>query len=355
MAVTARTLRLQRQLNAALRKITDAQTRDLVRAWAAAWDEIEADLATALLEQLVAADKVTRAQLLKSTRLRKALTLAANNLEQLTEEAGIRITADLRLVLDTAGGAQTSIIDSQLPPNSDMLDGLDAWSRVDENQITAIVKRTTEQITSLLRPLASETEDLIRRELIRGVTSGSNPRRTAARMVARSRKAFNGELGLSRALNIARTETLDAYRAGAQLGRMAHSDVLAGWQWVSSLDARTCPSCFAKHGTVYAVGTFGPDDHQQGRCAALPVTKPWSDLGFETDEPPSLVPDAGEVFEALSSEQQLAILGPARYEAWVRGDYPMSAWTQRRTSDGWRDSWGVSPAPASGRATGAAA
>ncbi|WP_435744925.1 phage minor head protein [Nocardioides sp. SYSU DS0663] len=356
MAVTARTLRLQRQLNAALRTITDAQTRDLVRAWVDAWNEIEPDLTAALLEQLTAGEKVTRAQLLRSTRLRKALAIVADQLEALTAAAGVRLTGDLRQVVDLAGGAQASVIDSQLPPNSDISDGFETWSRVDERQITAIVERSTQQITSLLQPLPAETYEVVRRELIRGVASGSNPRQTAARMVRRAEKAFNGGLGLSRALNIARTETLDAHRAGARIGRLQHADVLRGWQWVSALDTRTCPSCWAKHGTVHPIEMPGPDDHQQGRCAALPLVKPWADLGVDVEEPPSLVPDAGDRFDALSSEQQLQILGPKRYDAWMRGEYPMGGWTQRRTTDGWRDSWGVSPAPqpSGGRASRAA-
>ncbi|WKN47139.1 phage minor head protein [Nocardioides sp. Arc9.136] len=356
MAVTARTLRLQRQLNAAVRAITDAQTRDLVRAWVDAWNEIEPDLTAALLEQLTAGDRVTRAQLLRSTRLRKALALVADQLEALTAAAGVRLTGDLRQIVDTAGDAQASVIDSQLPPDSDLLDGLDSWSRVDERQITAIVERSTQQITSLLQPLPAETLDVVRRELIRGVASGSNPRGTAARMVRRAEKAFNGGLGLSRALNIARTETLDAHRAGARLGRMAQADVLRGWQWVSALDTRTCPSCWAQHGSVHPVEEFGPDDHQQGRCTALPLVKPWAELGLDVEEPPSLGPNASDRFESLSSEQQLDVLGPKRYDAWVRGEYPMDSWSQRRSSDGWRDSWGVSPVPqlSGGRAARAA-
>ncbi|UIU47077.1 hypothetical protein [Microcystis phage MinS1] len=348
MAITARTLRLQREVNEALRKITDQQVRDLTRAWAEAWSEVEGDLTAALLEQLVAGEKVTRTQLLRSTRLRKALQVIADQLELLADQAGVRVAADLRQVIDTAGAAQASVIDSQLPPDSGILDDLDTWSRVDADQIAAIVERTTDQITSLTRPIAPDVYAVMRRELFRGIAAGSNPRATAARIVARSRGRFNG--GLTRALVVARTESLDAHREGARLGRLAHADVLTGWTWVSALDTRTCPSCWAQHGSVRPVEEFGPDDHQQGRCAAVPTVLPWADLGLDVAEPASLIPDAVERFDALDSAAQLAILGPARYDAWIRGEYPMATWTQRRSSDGWRDSWGVSPAPTQSRA-----
>lgn len=342
MAITRRTLRLQADLDAAIRTITDVQTGDMVRAWATAWDEVSPDLTAVLLEELTAGDKVTRAQLLRSTRLRKALAVIADQLQVLAEKAHIRIVGDLQQVIDTAGAAQASVIDSQLPPGSKLVD-LGAWSRVDERQLAAIVERTARQITSRTRPLSREAYAAVRRELIRGVAAGSNPRATAARIVARAEGGFNG--GLNRALVIARTETLDAYRAGAQLGQAAHADVLASWTWTSALDSRTCPSCWGMHGSTHPLDEVGPIDHPQGRCARVPTTKSWADLGLDVPEPPSLLPDAQARFAALTADEQRVILGPARHAAYVAGDFPMSSWSVRKSNDGWRDSRHTAPAP----------
>lgn len=343
MSVTARTLQLQQQIRDSLDKIVDAQTRDLVAAWADAWDEVAPDLTATLLEMLVAGPRVTRAQLLRSQRLRRALAVIKAQLGELAGQAGARIVADLEQVIDTAGAAQASVIDSQLPPNFMTADELAAWSRVDERQIAAIVSRSTEQITSLMRPIPAEQYQVVRRELIRGVAAGSNPRVTAARIVRRTERRFVG--GLNRALVIARTETLDAHREAARLGRGQHADVLGGWTWVSALDARTCPSCWSMHGSVHAVDVFGPDDHQQGRCTAMPTTKSWAELGIDVEEPPSLLPSATDRFEQLDEDTQRAILGQRRFDAWQGGDFPMDAWTVRRSTDGWRDSRVVAPAP----------
>jgi hypothetical protein len=344
MAVTARTLRLQDQIRREVENITDAQTRDLVRSWVMAWNEVEADLTATLLEMLTAGDRVTRAQLMRSTRVRKVLALIAASLDELAATAGIRITGDLLAVIETAGSAQASVVDSQLPRDlvHELVD-LDSWARVDRRQVDAIVRRTTEQITSLTRPLSAQAYDVVRRELIRGVASGSNPKAVATRMVRRAEKGFNG--GLTRALVVSRTELLDAHRAAAALGQAQHADVLQGWAWLAKLDTRTCPSCWTNHGSVHDLSESGPDDHQQGRCARMPVTKPWSELGLDIPEPPSLLPNAAEMFEGLPSTEQMEILGPARYEAWVRGSYPMDDWSVRRSTPGWRDSYGVAPAP----------
>lgn len=344
MAATWRTLTLIDGVRRQVDQVIDDQTRDLVRAWVDAWNEVEPDLRAALLEQLVAGEQVSRAQLLRSVRLRNALIVIADRLQALAAEAGVRVSGDLQAVIDAAGGAQASIIDSQLPPGALARLHLDTWTRVDPLQIAAIVHRSTQQITSATRPLAADAMAVMRRELIRGVAAGSNPRATAQRMVSRARADFNG--GLSRALVIARTETLDAHRAAAELAQAQHADVLAGWDWVAKLDSRTCRSCWAQHGRLHPLDEPGPLDHQCGRCARVPVTKPWANLGFgHMEEPPSVIPDATATFTALPESEQRQVLGRRGFDAWQAGGFPMGSWSQRRTAAGWRDSYGVAPAP----------
>lgn len=355
MSISQRTITLQRDIEATLARITDAQVRDLVRAWAEAWDEVSVDLNATLLELLTSGDRISRAQMLRSTRLQRALAVIADQLEDLAQLAGVRIIGDLAEIIDRAGSAQASIIDSQLPPNAQQLVDLQAWSRVDAEQLEAIVRRATTQITALTKPLSAEAYAVVRRELIRGVAAGSNPRETARRMVARAeRYGFNG--GLQRALVIARTETLDAHRAAAEVAQAAHADVLGGWVWLASLSERTCPACLAMNGTVHALTDPGPLGHQQCSCSRMPQVKSWAELGFDgIEEPPPLLPDSEAFFNGLTPEQQKAILGPARWTAWDEGRFPMSQWATRRTTPGWRDSYVVAPPPKAGRARSVAA
>lgn len=350
MPVTTTTLQLQAQLAADLARITDEQTRALTSAWADAWDEVAADLQAAVLELVAAGSRVTRGQVLRATRLRTVLGVIADNLTTLAKDAGVLIVGDLQTVIDQAGAAQARIVDSQLPHRSDLVN-LDAWGRTEDKALSAMVKRSTEQVTSLTRPLDTDAYAAVRRELIRGIAAGTNPRATAVRIVKRTEGRFNG--GLTRALVIARTETLDAHRVAAAEGQAQHADVLQGWAWLAKLDTRTCRSCWAQHGTVHDLSDPGPLDHQQGRCARMPKTRTWADLGLDLDEPASAMPDAAAAFNALSADQQRTILGGKGYDAWVRGDFPMDAWSQLRTSDGWRDSYGVA-SPSAGRARTAA-
>lgn len=348
MSVTSETLRLLNGLRNQLQTVTDQQTRDLVAAWASAWDEVSADLNAALLDLLQGSQDgmVTRAAVMRSGRLLNALTVVQTNLDTLAKEAGLRITADLAQVVDDAGRTQAALVDSQLPPYE--RGRLAGWERVDPAQIAAIVRRSTQQITSRTWPLSSQATTAVRAELIRGIAAGSNPRETARRMVARAEGRFNG--GLTRALVISRTETLDAHRAAAALGQAQQADVLTGWVWLAKLDARTCPSCWAQSGQLHPLDEPGPLDHQQGRCARMPKTRTWADLGFTgLDEPPDITPNAQDLFDSLPPADQVAILGRTGWDAYVNGHFPMHAWSQRRSTDGWRDAFYASKPPSAGR------
>jgi SPP1 gp7 family putative phage head morphogenesis protein len=347
VAITNETMRLQQQLRLEVNQITDAQVRDLVTAWATAWSEVSLDLELALHHLLAAADGqcITRAMVMRTERLTRSLLVVQNRLERLTGDAGIRITADLDEIVRRADTAQAGIVASQLPSGERAL--IDAWSSVDGRQLQAIVRRSTQQITSRMRPLSREATAAVGRELVRGVAAGSNPNEMAARMLQRVEGRFLG--GLPRATAIARTETLDAHRQASRESRITNRDVLAGWSWHCELSTRSCPACISMDGTVFPVDAAGPDDHVNGRCSAVPITRSWADLGIsDMVEPPSALVPAVDRFAAMPEADQRSILGPARYEAWRAGDYPPSAWAQRRVNDGWRDSVQVSPAPQSG-------
>lgn len=337
MAVTATTLRLQQKLRNDLLEVTNAQVRDLVAAWADAWDVLAPEATAAILKEIGEGDKaVTVSQLLRSKRLIGALAAIQEQLEKLNEVARERMIGDLQRVVDAAGAAQAGIVQSQMPPGSTLID-LDAWSRVDPGQIAAIVTRTTQQMTSLTEPLSDQAYAAVQSELIRGIAVGANPRDTAARIVKRAEGQFNG--GLNRAMVIARTETLDAHRAAAALSQAEDADVLAGWVWLAKLDARTCRSCWAQHGQLHDLDELGPLDHQQGRCSRLPKTLSWADLGYDIEEPEDVITDAETYFDSLPSTEQLEILGLKGYAAWQAGTYPIEMWSRRISTPGWRDSF----------------
>lgn len=344
MSVNPRTLRLVNGLRLQVSGYVDEITRDLVSAWAHAWDEAQAEVQAAVDEliDVGAGEWPTRWQIARVARAQRALEIARVHLDVLTISARIRIVDATGLVVGFTAATEPHIISSQYPPGFDTAVLTASFDLVSSGALEEIVHRTTQQVVSLTKPLSEEATDAMHRSLIRGVFVGENPRVAASQMMERVEGDFNG--GLNRAMVIARTEILDAHRAAAKAQQLANTDVVAGWVWLSQMDKRTCPSCFAMSGSEHPVTEDGPKDHQQGRCARVPITKTWSELGFpDLEEPPSIIPDSRQTFDSLPQDERLQVMGPQRLALLDSGEISWSDLATTRHTDGWRDS--VIPTP----------
>lgn len=337
MAVTHRTLRLADQLRVVIGNEVDWTIRQLVQAWARAWLTIDAEWTKAvqdLVDMSAAGQWPSQRAVLRASSVQKALESATREVVDLAEFTGVTVVTSARQVSTEVAFWQRQIITSQLPVG--WARGEQLPEKLTDQVLAAIVERTTGQIESRKRPLADDTVEAMKRALVRGVSVGESPRMTAYRMVRTSRSHFNG--GLTRAMTIARTETLDAYRSGAAAYQAEHDDVLQGWAWSAKLDARTCPACWGMAGTVHPLYEPGPIDHHCGRCARTPLTRSWADLGIDLDEPESVMPDAETEFQRLTYGEQLRVMGPVRLKAWSSGALSWSDLAVKRENLGWRDS-----------------
>ena len=336
MPVTRETLLLALQLRAKIDEHVDATVGDMTRSWARLWNELANDWSLAI-EQIIATGttgRLTKAQLLRLRKVRAALAVSLEALDELAVHASTVTITRIPALVATASEQELALIASQLP---DMFTP-DALTSAGGRAVDAIVRRATEQVTSLTRPLAQDAYQVMLAEIQRGVALGSNPNTAAARMLQRTRGGFDG--GLSRATRIARTEMLDAYRGAAHAADQANSDVLAGWRWNASLSPRTCPACLAMHGRVFSLEQPGPQGHVNCRCSRMPVTKSWADLGFPMfGEPVDVMPDAQDWFERLPYEQQLAIMGPTRLRMLREGRILWDDLAVKVPNSGWRPSW----------------
>lgn len=319
----------------------DQTTRDLVRAWSSAWAEILDEYAEAvddLIKRSADGKLAPRHVYNRAAKAQKAVQHAAERLDELGKQAGVTINGRVVDLVKTADHWTDALALSQMPPGSTWA-GLEmSWTTPSDRAIDAIVKRTTQQVESALRPLSRGAEQAMKRELVRGVAAGKNPRVTARRMINRSRGVFDG--GLPRAMNIARTEMIDSYRRAADETRKSNS-MIKGWIWYATLDHRTCGSCLAMAGTEHPSSESGPHDHQQGRCTAIPLTKSWADLGLDIPEPKPITQDGEAWFNRQSEKVQHGIVGPARLKALQDGKIEFSDLAVRRSNVGWRDSYGM--------------
>lgn len=330
MTISRDVLEIEAAMQTVLDTLLDHHTSTLAAAWATAWASVRDELELALIELAENGD-VPGWRIEKSRRVQEGMAAAGRALEDLAELTGTTISDDAARALGLGVDGEIAMIGAQLPPGQSVV-------RVDDTQVSAMLGRTTQQITAVSAPISAETLLAIQAELTRGMIVGDNPREAARRMVAATEGRFTG--GLTRALNISRTEMLDAMRTGQHAADQVNAGVLAGWTWGAHLDSRTCGSCVAMHGTEWPLTEPGPIDHHSGRCARLPRTKTWAELGFLNIPEPDLgLVDAGEWFDSLTVPEQVGILGKRGHEEWAAGRFPMEDWSTRKSNDGWRDSY----------------
>lgn len=162
----------------------------------------------------------------------------------------------------------------------------------------------------------SEVWSGVPKALRNGIALGKNPRVVAREM------ANTMTLPLNRAMTIARTETLHAYRRASSAQYKA-SGVVTGYKRLAAHDERTCPACLATDGMKFELeDEFA--EHPNGRCTLVPLL---------FDYEPQF--ESGEIWLARqSAEVQKRILGPTRFAAYEKGMPLSKMWKQVGDPDG---------------------
>lgn len=132
-------------------------------------------------------------------------------------------------------------------------------------------------------------------------------------------------MGLERALLIARTETMRAYRQ-ASLQQYRDSGVVSGFQRLVK-KSTACLACLMLDGQEFKLeDDFS--DHPRGKCQCLAII-PGVTNKWEKGE---------DWFNNLPPEKQMEMMGKDRYEAWKRGDFELKDLSKMAHSDVWGDS-----------------
>lgn len=240
-------------------QMVDGHTKWLISAWLQVWADAETGINTILTGRHgvggVGADSVRQRMILWQAAQDQAQAQLAALLREVSAEA-VKVAEELA---DVAIKSRLEIVEAQLPPGTVATNLI---VQPNPGAVAQIVERATQQITVRHYYLEAEASQAMKRALIWGTVQGRNPREMAARMVREVQGVFNG--GLTRAMVIARTEMIDAYRNAQLEFDKANKDVLAGWQWQAELSSgRTCRSCLAMHGTLHDIEEPGPLGHQQ--------------------------------------------------------------------------------------------
>lgn len=288
--------------------------RLLMEAYADAWRQVKADLdklAKDADESETKGETLNRAWLARQDRLRSLERQIERQIAEVARIAGGAITADRVEAVQLGQQHARRLVEASLPEGRIAAAFNRLPSEAVEQMVGALVAESP--LSRLLAELGPEAARAARRSLLSGLALGRNPRKIAREV----RKDVGGSL--VRALTIARTETLRAYRGASIAAYQANDDVVKAWRWNARLDSRTCAFCWSMHGQVFPLSQRFAS-HPNCRCAPVPVTRSLRELGVDVDDTaPDPGPTGVEAFGKLGASEQRQILGPAKYAAFKAG------------------------------------
>lgn len=334
MADSAIAQAVRAQKNALLAK--DAATmRELTRAWL----EVEKALAPQIellsleVESLRAAGKeVPIGRIYRLERLKSLLNQAREETAKYAGTAADIITSAQREMVAIGIQDAQSVLVGAVGGQFDRLSTLAVESMIASTSGVAADGAPLRQL--LLDRLVPQLDGLSTDTMVQGLVNtlrqgmaqGWNPKKTA--------KLMKGSLagGLDKALLIARTETMRAYRT-ANTQQMRDSGVVEGQVRMCAHTPSTCAACLADEGNVYPLDEEIPD-HPRGRCTGVPWIKGMPKPTFETGE---------AWFGKQSTETQRGILGPKRYDLWKDGKATFADFAILTDHTVWGGGLGVTP------------
>lgn len=301
----------------------EALTR-IAQAYARIFRTLEGSI-DALLLEISQMDNPTRAQIFRLERYKRLIEQAADELTRFQTYLRTEIINAAELSFVT-GNTQARALIAELLTQAGLTLELGNLPKNIFQQMVAFLQPGS-PLFNRLEEFANTTVDYIVNVLLESVALGRNPRETA-RLIG---DAFGR--GLDDALRMTRTAQLYAARAAAQANFQNNSDILDGWVWYAHLDDTVCQSCIVMHGTIHRLDEI-LNDHHNGRCAMLPYIESFGNP----------VEQSGiDWFEGLPEEQQKAILGPGKFEAWKAGRFTLDQLSRENENDVYGLMRGVTP------------
>ena len=314
-----------------LRRERDAASA-LARAYGVVWREVRDRLDRLMKEAELRASGITPdvAWLMRRERLESLQAQTEQQVAQFARDADPLIQREQREAVALAQAHAPQLVLPLLPPQRVSVGVV--WNRVPQEAITSLVGflRDGSPLSSVLDTLGPLAAEGMKKALIAGIGTGQNPREIA--------RLARQELGvpLTRALTIARTETLRAYREASRESYLVNDDVVKGWRWLCDQSPRTCPACLAMDGTEFPLNE-PMGTHPNCRCTMVPITRTWEELGFEADandEPPPHETGA-DWFDRQSEQVQDTVLGKAAGAAFRKGEVTLSDFVGEKRTRRW--------------------
>ena len=310
----------------------------VVRAYAPVYQRLQRD--TRALVTIAQTRGLKPWQVMRMQRMKDLQTQFRVSAARFATAAGNTITEAQRAAVGLAQRGARATVGAGLPPGVTMDNlarlGL-GWNRLPEEAFANFVGIAADgaPIGDLLAPLGPQAAGPIKDAIGSGIALGKGPRETArlVRMAA--------GMPLSRALLITRTETNRAFREATRMQYASNSQVVKGYRRLAAHSERTCMACISLDGKLYPLDE-PLNEHPNGRCALVPETLTYEDLGLDVQMPPQ--PENARQWLSRQPEgTQRGVLGNARYDAIQRGELRLDQLATIRQNAVWGDAAVVRP------------
>ena len=320
--------RFRQQLLARERRAASAMVRYYGDMWRRLQPEIRR-LRVKIEGMRAAGEDVSVARIGRLDRLRSIEAQAQQQLLQFTEYADDAIRGAEREAIAAAERDAPALMRAAYPPDAPITIRFDRMPREAVENLVGFLEDGS-PLADLLVEAVGDAADNFASTMVTGMAAGWNPRRLARAL----RSEFG--MGLTQALKISRTEQIRAYGA-ATLNAYQTSNVVTGWERLAALSPRTCMACILLDGKRYALDE-PMDDHVQGRCAMIPITKSYAEMGIDAPEPDFRREVGKDWFLRQNATVQQNMMG-ALYDPWKEGEFELSAIPHLTTSTVWGNSW----------------
>lgn len=309
----------------------------LVRYYGEAWARLQSDInaTVAYLEaKRLAGEEITPGMLVRLDRMRAIQEQTAAELERYVGYADQAIQDGKRWSIAAGERQAFDLVRLSFPPGSVDVQFYRMPRDAAESLIGLVADGTP--VRDVLTKYVGDAAGSLAETMVTGIVAGWNPRKLAREM----RSSFG--MGLTESLRLARTEQLRAYRAATLETYRANDDIVKGWRRVAARDSRTCMACIMMDGVVYRLADE-MDDHPNGRCAMVPITATYAELGIDAPEPEYNPGTAREWFESQPEDVQRRMMGRETFDAWRAGAFELEDIPRLRENATWGNSWTPRP------------
>lgn len=319
-------IQVMRQFKADLLARETVQQQEMLRRWMQVDRSLEAQIELLAREIADMDSQPTRAQIMRLGRYRELLAQVRVEVMQYQDYAEREITGEQREYSELgiqhgAEAIEASYREAGIRPSFNRLN-------VNAVEYMAGLAGDGSPLFDVLqrRALWPEAVEGLTEALVQGTAQGWNPRKTA--------RAMQDGLanGLQKALEIARTETMRAYRFASDEQYKA-SGVVSGKKRLAAHDTRTCFACLAADGELLTLDQ-PMYDHPMGRCTAVCVC---------AGAPEPTWQYGPQWFAGLPESRQRSMMGDKLFEAWQSGQVQFGQLVTRTDNPTWGQSLQVTP------------